>query len=551
MGILAQYNVAIDSVQVKEKVDSTCFSSLLTDGECIDIAITVTASFDEGISEGQVKFTLSEHLEGVVNGLHSDYAIDDFGPRVAMADAGFMILGVDQLPNEEDISVFEDVVGEYLNEQLGADLTQPITDVAVEVVDVIVIDDDQLVRRRLQYRPGTAAREKKKDIIVGVETVVTGRYRGPRIDDMDRKINDAIDGYSYKIDSELNKRSRYYERAIVLQSSSMDGDNEASTSPVAAPTDSTPTNRPTLGIKETSPSSGIPNDNKRRKGLAGIAVVMAAIAIFALAGALYMTKRSRERAQNDPAGATGDAFDVADCIPWSPAGHDVEVYNGRSFRDQARARMWNSFSNSVSTDISSLADPVGMDDVSGTDSNDTSGRSDIISSLEEDETAFKSQAKSGLTSEETPGAYSVRPRVERVNSWKEAFDKMKMWRKEGGELPDDGWNNPREEASVAVTRGNEDDDHASEVTSSVADGADTTTTGKKSVSFARNIVDAIFSEHSRGGDRSAATSFGGGQQRHGRFDDDDDDDDEEEDDDDEEDSHYNGNDDGMSGYDVW
>ena len=381
------------------------------------------------------------------------------------------------------------------------------------MVDVVVIDDDQLVRRRLQYRPGTAAREKKKDIIVGVETVVTGRYRGPRIDDMDRKINDAIDGYSYKIDSELNKRSRYYERAIVLQSSSPGENHGASTPPVAAPTDSTPTNSPTMGIQETSPSSGIPNDNKRRKGLAGIAVVMAAIAIFALAGALYMTKRSRERAQNDPAGATGDAFDVADCVPWSPAGHDVEAYDGRSFRDQARARMWNSFSNSVSTDISSLADPVGMDDVSATDSNDTrSRRSDIISSPEEDETAFKSQAKSGLTSEDTPGAYSVRPRVERVNSWKEAFDKMKMWRKEGGELPDDGWNNPREEASVPVTRGNEDDDHASEVTSSVADGADTTTTGKKSVSFARNIVDAIFSEHSRGGDRSAATSFGGGQQ---------------------------------------
>ena len=117
MGILAQYNVAIDSVQVEEKVDSTCLSSTLTD------AITVTASFDEGISEGQVKFILSEHLERVVNDLRSDYAIDDFGPRVAMADAGFMILGVDQLPSEEDISAFEDVVGDYLNEELGADLT--------------------------------------------------------------------------------------------------------------------------------------------------------------------------------------------------------------------------------------------------------------------------------------------------------------------------------------------------------------------------------------------------------------------------------------------
>ena len=547
MGILAQYNVAIDSVQVREKADSTCLSSLSTGGACINVVFTVSASYDEGISEGQVKFTLSKYLEGVVNGLHSDYAIDDFGPRVAMADAGFMILGVDQVPNEDDISVFEDVVGEYLNEELGADLTQPITDVAVEVVDVAVVDDDQLVRR-LQYQPGTAAREKKKDIIVGVETVVTGRYRGPRIDDMNRKINDAIDGYSYQLDSELSKRSLYYERAIILQSSSPGESQEVSRPPGSAPTDSTSTSSPTLGIQETTP--GIPNQNeKRRKGLAGIGVVLAAIAIFALAGALYMAKHSRKRAQNDPAGATGDAFDVADCVPWASVGHGVEAYDGRSFRDQARARMWNSFSNSVSTSIASSAEPVSMDDVSATDSNGTrSRRSDIISSLKEDENAFKSQAKSGMTVEDTPGAYSVRPRVERVNSWKEAFDKMKMWRKEGGELSDDGWNNPREEASVPVTRGNEDDDNVSDASSSVADGANTTTTGKKSVSFARNIVDTIFSEHSsRGGDRSAATSFGGEQQQHGRFDDD-----EGDDDDDEEDSHYryNGNDDGMSGYDV-
>ena len=80
-------------------------------------------------------------------------------------------------------------------------------------------------------------------------------------------------------------------------------------------------------------------------------------------------------------------------------------------------------------------------------------------------------------------------------------------------MREDDWNNPRE------GRGNEDNDNDSEGSSSVAaDGTETTTTGKKSVSFARSIVDAIFSEHIRGEERSTATLFGGGQQRHGRFD---------------------------------
>jgi len=45
---------------------------------------------------------------------------------------------------------------------------------------------------------------------VKLDTVVTGRYRGPKIDDMDRKINDAVSGNEYQIEEALEEADPDY-----------------------------------------------------------------------------------------------------------------------------------------------------------------------------------------------------------------------------------------------------------------------------------------------------------------------------------------------------
>ena len=134
---------------------------------------------------------------------------------------------------------------------------------------------------RRAHEPRPRERTLQKEGTVMFDTVVTGRYRGPKID-MDKKVNDAISGNEYQLAEELEKEDPDY------YSFDEEGDGlkliivAPSTSP--SPTASPPI--PVVSIDKDAPQG-------KWKGLIGFFILGLVFIIFIVCFANYGVRRIR------------------------------------------------------------------------------------------------------------------------------------------------------------------------------------------------------------------------------------------------------------------
>jgi len=507
-GKLAVYSTGIASVQatISDNVPSCVSSSRFDDCTIVDLAIT--ASFDQGVAKGEIEYIIAQHLDSIIGRLFAAYDINNFGPNVGIAENTILLLNVTRLPNEEETATFEEVVGRFLERKLGADVAQPITDIKVEVVSSDFVDGD-VRRRRLRQA-------------IGISSIVSGLYRGPKID-MDRKINDAIDGNEYEIDTELKMRQKYYQQSdgIQLNPSPPLGSEAPSHSPtVLAVPDPVPAD-----VQDAPPPS--PPNRPSKAVFAVISLLGIAFMLLIVSGVLYR----RRKANNTSSGRGEEGHTWAECNEFESqqVSANDSPNNFVRFATQGMVTVWNSTST------------LDIDNASTMESNasnasysvNPSGRSDVMPALETDEYT-RGQVWSRQSAEEMatptnaakPGAFhaTAASRMERENSWKVALNRM--WRKEEGTAVQDDV----DEMGARSVHNDGDDDQTKE-------GRGQGSTAGKSVSFMQMNVFGSTVLCSQGDDNTITTadpqSFRG-QQRHGYFSGDDDSAYDDDDDDDEE-----------------
>lgn len=65
---------------------------------------------------GEIEYIIAQHLDSVIGSLFASYMYDinNFGPNVGLAEYTILLVNVTRLPNEEETTTFEEVMGSFL-----------------------------------------------------------------------------------------------------------------------------------------------------------------------------------------------------------------------------------------------------------------------------------------------------------------------------------------------------------------------------------------------------------------------------------------------------
>ena len=320
------------------------------------------------MSQCELEFIVLDDLSVVVPTMFIDFDTIEIWPQVGLSNNQFLLQGVDRAPDDDEKASFEGVVANYLVDALGNDATQPILSVCVDVVDTSFVDGngddtasslaadgsssgavtdtigasrsapvqvngnlsgdssgillsrnsqdnifDHNVRHeqnifrkesgRLANGSGLRLLAQKADTVL-FDTVVSGRYRGPKID-MEKKVSDVISGNEYQIVEELKKEQPEYFN--------LEGEDDQSSvlltlQPPSSNATSISTEAPDIPVRAIESD----NRNMRWRGLMGFFVLGIAMIVLLVCTANLVVRRVR--GDND----SSDAFSLQSIL-FTPA----------------------------------------------------------------------------------------------------------------------------------------------------------------------------------------------------------------------------------------